>query len=157
MENLIPLTDDICLIFRYPSDEIYSRFDIKESLSALEAEYINLFVNNLDEPIISLYASTYLKPLNTENVLEKLNKIILSSDLQLSDSERIDHITIIFEFFGILIESNIDYEFIKLFLSSYILCFEPLINNIRNRTKNKLYLLGADKLESFFNKVKKYE
>ncbi len=153
MKNLIPLINDICLIFKYPSEETINYFKLNNSLLDLETEYIRLFVNNFDESIISLYASTYLKPIPVEHTLEKLNKIISATNLQLTSNERMDHITIIFELLGILIESGINENILQNFILSYILCFKPLPLEIKNRTDNLLYITGAEQLVTFFDSI----
>ncbi len=151
--DILTLISDIIEIFYYPEDFLIEKYNLNCKLNDLEVEYVRLFIANYDEKIISLYLSTYLN-ITPWNLIEKLNKIFKLANVKLNKdfNERIDHINVILEFFYLLMNSNIDKSYKIKFFNNYILPFKKIPPQIRKRTNNKLYILGANKLDKLCQK-----
>jgi len=141
LENLID-------IFHYPEKYLLEKYNLEYTLEELEVEYVSLFVANYDITPLSLYLASYVNA-SPNNLLEKLNSIYKSANVQLARdfNNRADHITVILEFFYLLIESGINERYFRIFFKNYIYPFNKLPEFIKKRTINQFYLLGAKKLE----------
>ena len=148
MQQLLSEIADICELLDYPADGDEN----------LESEYVRLFINDFDAPLVSLYAASYLKGVPVQNVLEYLKRLFKSADLTVSPDARLrdDHIILCFEFLYLLIEAELDKKIIKNFSNNFIFSFLDVPGEIRDKTDNPYFLNIADKMDNFFTLLEKW-
>ena len=142
LEKLLSDIDNVCNLMSYP----------EKGGEETEAEYIRLFVTDFDSPVISLLASSYLKDLPTEQVLQYLKGLYEAAGLTPNPDEalREDHFLVCFDFLYLLLNAQLDKKLIKNFSFNFIFPFLPVPQLIRDKTKHGRFLKAADKLDEFF-------
>ncbi|GEM_PF-6819993 len=153
MHNLIHLINRVSSAFTYPSPKVLNPCQLS-NITNLEVEYTKLFVNSFYQTPISLNLSFYTER-EPSKILSELSNIYQSLNLQIDSSvkERADHLTILLEFFGILIEDSTPKDFIALFYNNYLRYFKKIPELVKQRSKDSFYIEAADILDQFFKEV----
>jgi TorA maturation chaperone TorD len=152
LDNLLELIDEITIYFHYPSKELVQdsgSCDIEE----LESEYIRLFVNDFDEPIISLYVSSYIKDIPPQEIISHLKKLYITAGLNINPEvkEREDHILFCFQFLYLLLYNHIEKKLVENFSKNFIFPFMEVPELIYNKTEHPYFINAADSLNNFFD------
>ncbi len=143
--NLLEKIEEIIRIFSYPEKD-----------TDLQEEYVRLFINDFEGKKASPYAFDYFNDCSSSNFFLNLRKLYFSAGLEINPDfkEREDHLVVLLEFLGYLIEVEVPEKYIKKFVDNYLFWIPEFVKKIKKSTDNFYFLKGADLLEELYENIK---